>query len=213
MDLAEFKYQHNLIVLAGGQSRRMLSPKALLPVPPRNVPLLQFVTARLARSLAVQRIILVANDPAIQRALDVPRLCVVPDRRPNQGPLQGLASGLEQTTGWSVAIACDMPYIKPAVPRWLLSRAMEAEGAAQAIVPVIDGQPQPLLAAYHAACLPAMQAALRRGQRHMTAFWTDVKVRPATDADMAPLDPRLESFRSLNTPQDWIAFVRSRAGA
>ena len=190
----------------------MAAPKALLPVPPRNVPLLQFVTERLVRSLAVQRVVLVADEPAIQRALDVPRLCAVPDGTPGQGPLQGLASGLERTTGWSVAIACDMPYIEPAVPRWLLSRAIEeAEGAAQAVVPVIGGRPQPLLAVYHAACLPAMQAALRRGQRHMTAFWTDVTVRQATDADLAPLDSRLDSFRSLNTPRDWTAFVRSRA--
>lgn len=204
-----------LIVLAGGQSRRMGTPKALLPVPPRNIPLLQFVLERLARHPALVRTILVVNDPDLAEGLELPVAThIIPDRIQGEGPLRGLASGLEQATGWCLATACDMPCIRLDLLVWLLACAAaesRTEPPLQAVVPQVQGKIHPLHAAYHVSCLPAVMQALYRGQRHLTSFLADIRVRYVTEEDIIPLDPQLESFRNLNTRAEWDAFLAEQA--
>jgi molybdopterin-guanine dinucleotide biosynthesis protein A len=37
------------------------------------------------------------------------------------------------------------------------------------------------------------------------SFFPRVRVRTVTPEEIAPIDPRLESFRNLNTPEEWRA--------
>ncbi|MCB1435427.1 MAG: NTP transferase domain-containing protein, partial [Alphaproteobacteria bacterium] len=54
----------SLIVLAGGKSRRMGQPKALLPVPGSGEPLIRHVIRRLI-ALVGEELIVVTNTPTI----------------------------------------------------------------------------------------------------------------------------------------------------
>jgi molybdopterin-guanine dinucleotide biosynthesis protein A len=155
-----------LIVNAGGQSRRMGQPKALLPTP-AGAPLLVHVLRRLA-PLAPARTVIVANDPAIAALPELPpgTVCLA-DVYPDAGTLGGIATGLGAAPGWAAVTACDLPFVQAAVFAHLCAIAAEQADNGDrwdAIVPVVGGYEEPLHALYHARCLPAIVARLAAGR-------------------------------------------------
>lgn len=188
------------IVLAGGQSRRMGTDKAWLDWNGR--PLLARVADAL-RAAGCTDVLVVGGDAARVAALG---LAHVPDGIAGQGPLQGLAAGLlAAASPLALAVACDMPSLQPQALA-LLGRLADGFDAA---VPWLDpGGWEPLHAAYSVACLPAIQRCLRRGDRKMTAFYEDVRVRRVSAAELSAADPDLRSLRNVNTPEDLAAARR-----
>lgn len=200
---------HNftLIVNAGGQSRRMGKPKALLPMPPDNQPLLQQIVQRL-QSLSPQRIVVVANDPSFREQVDLGESVTwLPDTYPAVGPLGGLATGLAVCDDWAIFVACDMPLLDLALFAYFCTLAAEkdAVGADQwdAIVPVVDQYPEALHTLYHRRCLPAIEARLAGGERRAICFLPDVRVRYVPEPELRHFDPTLQSFFNANTPEEW----------
>jgi len=103
-----------LLLLAGGESKRMGQPKALLPV--GSTTLVEWLAARLAGSFA--EVLVSANDPQL-----VPKgMRMVRDRRAGHlGPLAGIEAGLAAaTTEAVVAVACDMPRATPELAQQLI---------------------------------------------------------------------------------------------
>lgn len=193
----------------------MNQPKPLLPVPPDSIPLVRHQVERISRGMDIRQTIVVANDPAVAAVLeDRARVRVVPDRIQGQGPLQGLVTGLELAGPWSIALACDMPLARPTLLQWLLQRARAHDpgGPWQAVIPVVQGQAQPLLAVYHASCLPSMRAALDRGLRHMSSFWADLHLLKVPQTALQQVDPQAESFFNVNTPADWRIYLDRVSG-
>ena len=81
-----------LLINAGGQSRRMGQSKALLPVPPHNLPLIAHIAARLL-PLAPGGLVVVTNDPALPAQAQLPPATrFVPDAYPDTGTLGGIAT-------------------------------------------------------------------------------------------------------------------------
>ncbi len=196
----------SLIVLAGGESRRMGRPKALLPVPGHEVPLLAYVVDRVRKGTPLDRIVLVANEPAVAQALPpAADVTVVQDAIPGQGPLRGLATGLLHVPDWAFVLGCDMPFVNPAVLRYLLACREVPGSVPQAIIPVIQAKAQTLHALYHVSCRPAVVDALRLGERRMTAMWPAIRLHTVSEAELDHLDPHGASFSNLNTPADWEA--------
>ncbi|MBX3012933.1 MAG: molybdenum cofactor guanylyltransferase [Caldilineaceae bacterium] len=196
-----------LVINAGGQSLRMGQPKALLPVPPNDQPLLQWIVQRL-QPLAPTQILVIANDPALPAQVQLPahtRWLV--DAYPDTGPLGGLATALAACTGWAICVACDMPLLNPAIfaDCWRLATTTTApDGTAwDAIVPVVAGYPEPFHSLYHRRCLSAMVARLATGERRVTSFLPDVRVCYVEERALRRLDPTLQSFLNTNTPAEW----------
>ncbi|HFD40695.1 MAG TPA: molybdenum cofactor guanylyltransferase, partial [Anaerolineae bacterium] len=105
------------IVLAGGQSRRLGRDKALLEIEGR--PLL----ARTVHTLAAlsDDLIVVTNAPERYAPLGLP-VRFVADEKPGIGSLMGLYSGLKAAHHpYALVVACDMPFLNPALLRYLLS--------------------------------------------------------------------------------------------
>src|SRR5690349_521379 len=103
-----------VIILAGGQSRRMGRNKALLRLTPDRPTLIEEVAATVA---PLGPILLVTNTPDAYAFLDLP---MVPDARPGAGALGGLYSGLLATAcPFNLVVACDMPFLQPALLRAL----------------------------------------------------------------------------------------------
>ncbi len=182
--------QATLLVLAGGESRRMGRPKAWLEVGETN--LLRWMVERLGP--AFSEVMVSFAEPEQLEELVPYRL--VFDRKKSAGPLAGIEAGLTVARHEVVfAIACDMPY----VPRGLAERAVAAARSCDAAMPRIDGRPEPVCAAYRRSSLPAVTAALDAG-----------RLRAADLADrldvtwLEGLDPDL--FRSLNTQEDYERF-------
>ncbi|MDD2721829.1 MAG: molybdenum cofactor guanylyltransferase [Gallionella sp.] len=176
------------IILAGGNSSRMGQDKAMLPF--NGTPLLQSVIA-VVQPLFGKTMVSV-NAPRAEIAL--PQIC---DRQTGMGPLAGLVSALEQvTTPWTFVVACDMPFVAPAV----IVQLAALRGDHQAVVPRIAGYPQPLLAFYATGCLPLLQARLAGGDRSLMGALKLLNVRYAEEGELTASSPR--SFIDLDTPQD-----------
>lgn len=203
-----------LLILAGGSSRRMGTDKLLLPVPPVGVPLVRHVAERL-RPLAA-KVTVVANDPGICAAVRDPgraenhwdgdgmfveaAVNCLADDEPGKGPLGGLATGLRDVEDWALTVAGDMPFISAACCRYLIDRS---GFDCDAVVPVFDGQAQPLHAVYSRRCLPSVERALAGGMRRMDSFWEEVRVRTVATEALRAIDPGLLTFTNINTPTEW----------
>ena len=192
----------------------MGTDKLMLPVPVHDLPLIRHVAERLL-PIASEAVV-VANSPEVRNALrglrsnegvaedeDKSRgkeVACLPDDVPGIGPLGGLATGLRRIDGWALAIAGDMPFIRPEIARFLIGLT---DWRCDAVVPVVDGLPQPLLALYHRRCLAAIEHAVASGYRRMDSFWSEIRVRLVSAKPLRAFDPHLNSFTNVNTPADW----------
>lgn len=188
------------IILAGGESCRMGQDKANLLLGERT--LLQSVIATMQPLFT--EVIISVRQPRPEIAL--PQVC---DSPLHPGPLAGLVAGLERvTTPWVFAVACDMPFITPAVIEYLARQRANH----QAVVPIVQGYPQPLAAFYATSCLAVARDCLSGSGKHsLRELLEHLQVRYVNEAEMLEADPDplttlsakdLESFFDLNTPQD-----------
>lgn len=193
------------VILAGGESRRMGQDKANLPLGGRT--LLQSVIATMQPLFA--EVIISLRQPRPEIAL--PQVC---DNPLHIGPLAGLAAGLERAaTPWVFAVACDMPFITPAVIEYL---ARQRAGH-QAVVPVVQGYPQPLAAFYAASGLAAARDCLNGNGKHsLRALLEHLQVRYVNEAgmpDACHASTTLKtngSFFDLDTPEDVLLAIKHR---
>lgn len=194
------------IVLCGGLSTRMGSPKAWLPFGPDEV-LLQ----RIVRTLreVVFPIVVVA---AVGQALpDLPAdVLIARDEREALGPLGGLASAFSVLQGRAraaYATACDVPLLNPAVVRRICDSLGEADVAI-----AVDGKFHHPLAAVYRLTLEHRVRDLLDVQSLRPVYLLEQchSVEIPVDS-LRDLDPELDSFRNCNTPADYAA-VLQRAG-
>jgi molybdenum cofactor guanylyltransferase len=182
-------------IVAGGRGSRMGGAiKPLLRIDGRTI------LDRLVEVLSplCAEVLVAVAEPG-QIATDL--RCVVDDV-PEAGPLAGIAAGLAAARRpWLVAVAGDMPDVRPDVIALLLSRA--APGI-DAVAARIGGHAEPLCAVYGASCLAAAQRRLREGQFRTGGLLTDEELAVAwiDEDDLRRIDPDLASFRSINRPED-----------
>ena len=182
-----------LLVLAGGDSRRMGRPKPWLEV--GGTVLLRYVVERLAP--AFSEVVVSFGEPE-QMEQHVPYR-VVFDRKRSAGPLAGLEAGLLAARNDVLfAVACDMPYVTQSVADLAVAAARSCDAA----IPRHDGLFEPVCGAYRKTALPTIVGALDAGNyvAHDVVEYMDVTW-------LEGLDP--EQFESLNTPAD---LERFRAG-
>lgn len=184
-------------ILAGGASRRYGSPKALATVGGRRI--IDRVHGALL-DVAVDPV-LVANDETLFADLELPTR---PDARPGLGVLGGILTALlwarEDGRAGTLAVACDMPFLSPALLRRLLS---EADGA-DIVAPESGGRRgvEPLCAYYGVGCIPAIEAELARGERHIVGFFDDVSVRRVPRAEVLGYGDPDVLFLNVNTREE-----------
>lgn len=205
------------VVLAGGESRRMGQNKALLAIGREKV-----IGAVIgAMSEAGLDVIIAANEQTADAYRELGRE-IVYDRFPGRGPLSGIHTALHAAkTPWIIVAACDMPFAVPELFRFLkksVEGAGEVSGSAcQAFIPMEEGQVQPLLAAYHASVLPALEDSLVNGRLRMTDWLKQLQVRYIPEDVLAKetgLDAR-QVFFNMNRPEDYqaaLAKQREEAG-
>jgi molybdopterin-guanine dinucleotide biosynthesis protein A len=179
------------VILAGGDSRRMGQDKAMLSLHGRT--LLQHVTDSVGQVFS--QVIVSVRQP--RAGLALPQVC---DALPDGGPLAGLAAALESIeTPWLFAVGCDMPFMSPGVIEALGSR----RAGHQAVVPVVQGHPQPLAAFYARDCLDAIRdIQAGGGKRSLRALLERLDVCYVDEAQLREFDPQLRSFFDLDTPAD-----------
>ena len=183
-------------MLAGGLSRRLGRDKALEPF--GGEPLISRVIGRLA-TLANETVVVV-NSEARAAELPLPTGAkTAVDIYPDSGSLGGIFTGLTAASNeWGFVVACDMPFLNTALIRHVLSLRQ----AHDAVVPTLDGYPEPTHSAYSKACLPHIERRLEAGQLRIARFFDDVRVRYVQDDEVDALDAERLSFFNVNTPDD-----------
>ena len=186
------------VILAGGQSRRLGRDKAVEPF--AGEPLIRRVIRRASEAVSAHHVVVVVADAdrAAELPLDDDHLVAV-DVFPDCGSLGGIYTGLNASpTQWSLVTACDMPFLSAP----LLSHLASLRDGFDAVVPVVDGRPEPTHALYTRRCLPPIEARLRAGQLKISGFFDDVAVRYVPENDIREFDPDLLSFFNINRPED-----------
>ncbi len=184
------------VILAGGLSRRLGRDKALEPI--GGQPLIERVIQRVEQ-LSQEILVVVADqDRAEGLPLDADHRVVL-DRYLGTGSLGGIFSGLDAASNhWTLVVACDMPFLNLSLFRSMLALTEDAD----AVVPVIEGRPEPTHALYSKACLPFIEPKLIAGDLKISGFYDQVRVRYLPEEDVAALDPEFLSFFNVNTPED-----------
>ena len=182
--------QASLLVLAGGDSRRMGRPKAWLEV--GDTFLLRYVVDRLAPAFS-EVMVSFAEPEQLEEPLPYR---IVFDRKRSAGPLAGLEAGLLAARNELIfAVACDMPYVTQDFAQMAIVAARRSDAA----LARIDGRPEPVCGAYGRSALPAITEALDAGR-----LKTADAIALLDVTWLEGLDPDI--FRSLNTPEDLDRF-------
>lgn len=192
------------VIMAGGDSRRMGRDKASLVLGE------QTLMQRVAEIMQVvfPQVVVSVRTPRADIAL--PQVC---DVFSDLGPLAGLCAGLDYASQdgvpWIFAVATDMPFLRPA----LIEQLANYRSGVDAVVPLVDGHPQPLAAFYSIDALPAVRAlATGEGKRSLRAALERLQVAYVHAADLITADPGLDSFVDLDTPEDLAKAIDQKEG-
>lgn len=193
------------IVLAGGRSSRMGSPKAELDW--HGSTLLRRVTGIISRS--VDGPMVVVRAPGQELPELAPAVEVVADAREHRGPLQGLAAGLEavaERAEVAYVSSTDVPLLHPAFVQRVVG-SMTAD--IDVVLPEVGGYRQPLAAAYRTALLDIVTELVTADRLAPAFLFERCRVLELSEAallqgaDLARLDPGLESVSNINEPADY----------
>jgi molybdopterin-guanine dinucleotide biosynthesis protein A len=182
------------VLLAGGNSRRMGEDKRYLVVGEQTL---------LERGLAVlrsifQEVLVVIAQDSLPLNVDAR---VVRDLVPDCGSLGGLYTGLTQaTTPYIFVVACDMPFLDPAVITQFTSRRASAD----IVMAKLAARLHPMHALYGKGCLPVLEQMIRARQLKIQEMLShaSLRVQYVTEADLLTIDPSGRSFHNVNTPAD-----------
>lgn len=182
------------VILAGGNSSRMKSNKALLPY--RGERFIERIFQQL--SAIFPKVIVVTNSPELYPFLPCR---IVSDTYPGMGPLAGIQAGLAQcTTPYVFVVACDMPDLNERLIRHLVSKAAGSD----VVLPESGKGLEPLHAVYGKGCLGAMNESLAAGISKIVACFDRLKVTVVSRREIAAIDPAFLSFRNINTPEEYF---------
>jgi len=190
----------SLVILAGGQSRRMGRDKAGLPA--GDGTLVEHLAHRLG---PVVDETIVAGGSATLELAGVRR---IDDRHPGLGPLAGMHAGFlaaRHSLVW--VVACDLPDVEPALGPLMRSLANDCE----AVVPLLDGEPEGVCALYRRGLAPRIEALLIAGERSVRSLLARCAVRYLTALELRAVDPGLRSFRNVNTPAEYARWLKTRS--
>ena len=189
----------SLVILAGGLSRRMGRDKASLPA--GDGTLIEHLARRLAPVVDETIIAGGSGRPAL------PDVTMVEDRYPGLGPLAGMHAGLLASRSPLVwVVGCDLPDADPRLASLLCGLARDVD----AVVPRIDSEPQGVCAVYDRALAPRIEGLLAAGERRVTMLLAASNVRYVTPDELRAVDPELRSFRNINTPDDYRAWLMTQ---
>ena len=188
------------IILAGGQSRRMGTDKALLSQPGSTRETLVEHLTGVLRPLCNEVVLVVRDEIQAARYSERANMRIIHDHKPGMGPLMGLYSGLSAVhSSHALVTAVDMPFVQRDLIAFLRNQAV----GNTLLMPVVDGTPQGLLAVYPRAILPLLEDLLRAGRRDLRALLEVAEVRYIRETRLRTVDSTLRSFVNVNTPAEW----------
>ena len=175
--------------MAGGQSSRMGSNKALLEWQGKS--LLQHALDKVAH--ITNETFIVTNE------LTHPSIPTYPDLIPNAGPVGGIHTALDRSLSeYLLVLACDMPLVSQGL---LLYLKQHIDPKYDAIIPVFYESIEPLCAIYHSGCAKAFETCIDVGQLKLSTIASELRTLYLPITDDLPFYSR-NLFFNVNTPAD-----------
>jgi molybdopterin-guanine dinucleotide biosynthesis protein A len=203
MNRSRETFRYAAAILAGGQARR-LGGLAKGTLDAGGVSVGERLRDQL-RAAGVERIVLVANDPAPYHDSG---LAIIGDLRPGNGPLGGIEAALAHWADRAdamVIVPCDMPRLGAPEIATLID-AFAAGDTPGVCARTGDFFWHPLCSVVHNALASRISAAIDAGQRSVRELWEAAGVEDVGFDDDAP-------FTNINTPEDLANFQADRPEA
>ncbi len=180
-------------ILAGGASRRFGADKALVTLCPDGPTLIELAVSA-GRSITDETFVIGHE----RYAPFLPNVLIIPDDRPGEGPLAGILTALRSTSAQKLLVlACDMPCLSTPLLRWMATIPTTAD----VLIPrTADGRWQPMPAIYSRSAIRSIEETLSAGNRAVASIFPKISVHEIGEPELRALDPELDSFFSLNHP-------------
>jgi len=202
------------VILAGGENRRIPLLKGHIEI---NGQRIIDSNIRLLKNF-FDKVVISTNLPESYFYCGVP---MVGDIIRQRGPLTGILSVLLNTGEDIFVIGCDMPFIKPHLIKYMADRytAHKSESGNQkpelkawdAVIPIFEGNPQPLPGIYSGNILSVIEERLDKGLRGLREMLTELKVLYIKEEEVREIDPQGRSFTNINTMEDYEKVVSASA--
>src|SRR3954471_18227590 len=159
--------QVTAFVLAGGRSARMGRDKSSLLLGNRTL----FVRAIEIAHAAGDGVFVVGRRTGLEAAAANAGVSLIEDEFVGQGPLAGIHAALKaSSTDLNFILAVDMPFVTPALVRYLVQRAARTD--ALVVVPRTGEHLHPLCAVYRRAFAVIAEKALAAGKNKIDALFS-----------------------------------------
>lgn len=189
------------VILAGGENKRLSVIKGFLEINGRriiesNIKLLNGI---------FRRVIISTNTPDFYFSFGIP---MVGDILKYRGPMTGILSTLIALEVSQVFVtACDMPFIRPELVRYIVCKWGKEWDA---VIPIFENKPQPLLGVYSKRISESMEKSIKQGERSLRRFLEMANVLYIPEEEIMVIDKGGKSFVNINTIEDYEKVVSSQ---
>ncbi|MBO9129175.1 molybdenum cofactor guanylyltransferase [Bacillus sp. 165] len=167
------------IILAGGQSRRFGEPKAFATYKGQYL----YEHALQALENQVQHIVLVSLPSLTKQFEYKSSITIIEDIQIYQGkgPLAGVYSAMEAyEADWYIVLPCDAPLITSSILKVIINCI---KPNIDAVVPIIKGKYQPLIAAYKRSASSSIKRLLEEDNLRMMSLLKVLNVKYLQEQD------------------------------
>lgn len=184
------------IVLAGGENKRISVLKGYIEV---NGTRIIDSSIRLLKAF-FEKVVISTNSPEHYFYCGLP---MIGDVLKERGPATGIYSVLKSTGAEAVfVVACDMPFVHSDMVSLLVGSYKSGGKDRDAVVPMFDDKPQPLLGIYSKSTINVIESCIKEGRRSLREMLRQMDVLYIEEKDVRSGDPNGRSFININTMED-----------
>ncbi|WP_077303125.1 molybdenum cofactor guanylyltransferase [Virgibacillus pantothenticus] len=191
------KHKTTGAVIAGGASRRFGSPKAFAKKDGK--PFYQ-ISVDVLRPFVKKVCMVTSPELASFFQHDDIGLQVIEDvaRYQGHGPLAGIYTAMEAcNTEWLITLPVDVPFMKPKILEILLHHA---SSNVEAVIPIVAGKMQPLIALFDCSVKERIKNQLDQGERRMDQLLEKINTHYVELDDV-------EAFLNINRQMEYKKYV------
>ena len=183
----------NVIILAGGKSKRYGSNKALANI--KNKTLIEIIIDKVKNSFT--KVYVVGNEEIDYSFLK--GVTLLKDLIPGKGPLGGLYTGLKYSDSkYNFVVGCDMPNLTIKYFKFILSLDKKYE----VLVPCYNGYIEPLAGIYSKSCITAIKNSLINNELKIKSFYKQIKLKILTEESIRDIGDPAYLFYNINYKVD-----------
>jgi molybdopterin-guanine dinucleotide biosynthesis protein A len=182
------------LILAGGENKRLPLIKGFLEINGKKI--IESNTELL--KTIFDRVIISTNNPELYFYLGV---LMVGDIMKKRGPMTGIFSVLAVPEVSEIFVtACDMPFLNAELIKYIVGRWSDK---LDAVIPVFDKRPQPLLGIYSKRIVRKLEEAIKYGKRSLREFLQEIDVLYIEEEIVRSMDREGRFFININTMEDF----------